>query len=125
MRSTRREGKAKRAHRPFINEQFPRSWRARREERLCPPYDFFHSLVRLTISAVTASRIAEGVREKRGAGAGWVTPWRLTKIFRAAMCGCLDDSLMVRTGAKQTSVPSMILHHSLRALVLNTSASLC
>ena len=29
------------------------------------------------ISAVSASRIADGVREKRGAGAGWVTPWRV------------------------------------------------
>jgi hypothetical protein len=47
----------------------------------------FHSLARLAISAVTGSRIADGVRENRGAGAGWVTPWRSTKIFRAAMCG--------------------------------------
>ena len=32
------------------------------------------SLTRLAMSAVTVSRIADGVREKRGAGAGWVTP---------------------------------------------------
>src|SRR5216684_4568243 len=85
----------------------------------------FHWLVSSAISAVAASLIADGVREKRGAGAGWVTPWRLTKIFRAAICGCSGDSLMVRTGAKQTSVPSMILHHSLRVLLLNTSTSFC
>ena len=47
----------------------------------------FHSLVSAAISAFSGSRIAEGVREKRGAGAGWVMPWRVTKIFRAAMCG--------------------------------------
>ena len=34
----------------------------------------FHALVSSPISALTASRIADGVREKRGAGAGWVTP---------------------------------------------------
>src|SRR4051812_21518021 len=67
------------------------------ERRYLPP---FHSLVRLAISADAASRMADGVREKRGAGAGCVTPWRSTKIFRAAMCGCLGASLMVRTGAK-------------------------
>jgi len=83
----------------------------------------FHSLARLAISAVSGSRMAEGVREKRGAGAGCVTPWRLTKILRAAMCGCPGASAMVRTGAKQTSVPSMILHHSSRVLLLNTSTS--
>src|SRR5881398_1502147 len=97
----------------------------RRDDEKGVYYLSFHSLVRLAISAVTASRIADGVREKRGAGAGWVTPWRLTKIFRAAMCGCSGASLMVRTGAKQTSVPSMILHHSSRVFVLNTSTSLC
>jgi hypothetical protein len=64
--------------------------------------------------------MADGVREKRGAGAGWVTPWRSTKIFRAAMCGCVGASAMVSTGAKQMSVPSMILHHSSRVLVLNS-----
>src|ERR1700694_5864457 len=85
----------------------------------------FHSLVSAAISAFSGSRIAEGVREKRGAGAGWVTPWRSTKIFRAAMCGCFGASAMVRTGAKQMSVPSMILHHSWRVLLLNTSVSFC
>src|SRR6476469_3221306 len=84
-----------------------------------------HSVVRLAISAVAGSRIAEGVREKRGAGAGWVTPWRLTKVFRAAMCGCCGASAMVRTGAKHTSLPSMILHHSSRVFALKTSVSFC
>ena len=36
----------------------------------------------------SGSRIADGVREKRGAGAGCVTPWRSTKTLRATMCGC-------------------------------------
>src|SRR6266404_3878669 len=84
-----------------------------------------HSCVRLARSTVALSRMAEGVREKRGAGAGWVTPWRLTKICRAAMCGWWGASLMVRTGAKHTSVPAMMLHHCSRVLVLNTSASFC
>src|SRR6202030_3243069 len=82
-----------------------------------------HSRITSLISALAASLIAEGVREKRGAGAGWVTPWRSTKISLAAMCGWFGASRMVRTGAKQTSVPSMILHQSSRVLLLNTSAS--
>src|SRR5712671_181397 len=60
----------------------------------------FHAFAISPISAATGSRIADGVREKRGAGAGWVTPWRSTKIFRAAMCGCFGASAMVRMGAK-------------------------
>src|SRR5436309_15996826 len=80
----------------------------------------FHALVSSAISAFSASLIADGVREKRGAGAGWVTPWRSTKMFRAALCGCFGASAMVRIGAKQTSVPSMILHQSSRVLLLNT-----
>jgi len=34
----------------------------------------FHALVSSPISAVSASLIADGVRENRGAGAGCVTP---------------------------------------------------
>ena len=34
----------------------------------------FHSFITSSMSAVAASRIAEGVRENRGAGAGWMTP---------------------------------------------------
>src|SRR3979490_2792900 len=83
----------------------------------------FHSFVSSVISAFSASRIADGVREKRGAGAGWVTPWRSTKIFLAALCGCFGASAMVRIGAKQMSVPSMILHQSSRVLLLNTFVS--
>src|SRR5882724_278736 len=48
--------------------------RIRATRWLCPPYNFRHSPVMLVMSAVVASRIADGVREKRGAGAGWVTP---------------------------------------------------
>src|SRR5437763_10730030 len=97
----------------------------RRDDEKGVYYLSCHSLVRLAISAVTASRIADGVREKRGAGAGWVTPWRLTKIFRAAMCGCCGASDMVKTGAKWTSVPSMISHRCSRVLVVNPSTSFC
>ena len=34
----------------------------------------FHAPTSWPISAFSGSRIADGVREKRGAGAGWVTP---------------------------------------------------
>jgi hypothetical protein len=47
----------------------------------------FHSPTSAAISAAAGSRAADGVREKRGAGAGWVTPWRSMNTFRAAMCG--------------------------------------
>jgi hypothetical protein len=33
-----------------------------------------HERMRFAISAVSDSRIAEGVRENRGAGAGWIAP---------------------------------------------------
>src|SRR5215475_6361554 len=69
---------------------------------------FFHAPTSWPISVFSGSLIADGVREKRGAGAGWVTPWRSTKTLRAAMCGCFGASAMVRIGAKQMSVPSMI-----------------
>ena len=38
---------------------------------------------------IRLGRIADrrGGARKRGAGAGWVTPWRVTKISRAALCG--------------------------------------
>src|SRR3954470_17706387 len=85
----------------------------------------FHAAVNSAISALADSRIADCVREKRGAGAGCVTPCRLTKTLRAAMCGCCGASAMVRTGAKQTSVPSMILHHCSRVFVLKTPTRLC
>src|SRR5258707_454663 len=60
---------------------------------------------------------------QRGAGAGWVMPWRVTKISRAALCGWFGASAMVRIGAKQMAVPSMILHQSSRVLPLNTFVS--
>ena len=47
----------------------------------------FHALVTSPILATSGSLIADGVRENRGAGAGWVTPWRSTNTLRAAMCG--------------------------------------
>src|SRR3981081_2240596 len=52
--------------------------------RYLPPC---HSLVNSAISAVAASRMAEGVREKRGAGAGWVTPWRGAENYRVGRGG--------------------------------------
>ena len=73
----------------------------------------------------SGSRTIEGVLENRGAGAGCMTPWRVRKTPRDTMCSCREDSVIVKTGAKQTSVPSMILHHSSRVLLLKTSASLC
>ena len=76
------------------------------------------------MSALSGSRIADGVREKRGAGAGCVTPSTSTKVLRATLCGWLGASARLSTGAKQTSVPSMIAHHSSRVLVLITAASL-
>ena len=54
------------------------SFEARKKER-APQDDVvylaaLHSLVTSAISAFSGSLIADGVREKRGAGAGWVTP---------------------------------------------------
>src|SRR6266478_3772050 len=42
-----------------------------------------------------------------------------------ALCGYWGASFMVRIGAKQTSVPSMISHQSSRVLDLKTSISFC
>ena len=61
------------------------------------------------------------VRLKRGAGAGCFRPSRSMIIWRAMLCGCSAASAIVSTGAKQTSVCSMIEHHSSRVLPLNTS----
>ena len=60
-----------------------------------------------------AGRAAEARR-----GAGCMTPSTSTKVSRATLCGCSSASLIVSTGAKQTSVPSMIAHHSSRVFVL-------
>src|SRR5476651_1203459 len=83
----------------------------------CGYLPFPHSFATAPSSAATVFLIAEGVREKRGAGAGCTTPSWLTKILRSAMCGCCGASDSDSTGAKQTSVPSMIAHHSARVLV--------
>ncbi len=58
-----------------------------------------------------ASRVG-AVREKRGAGAGWVTPSRSTKVPRAARCGWCGASARGTTGATQASVPSKTSAHS-------------
>jgi hypothetical protein len=41
-----------------------------------------------------------------------------TNVSRARMWGCEGASLISSTGAKQTSLPSMISHHCARVLVL-------
>src|SRR4051794_21582656 len=46
-----------------------------------------HSFATFARSSVTVCRMAEGVRENRGAGAGCTTPLWLTKVPRSAMCG--------------------------------------
>src|SRR2546423_100570 len=66
--------------------------------------------------------IPPGVRLKRGAGAGWVTPPTSVNTWRATLCGWRGASSSVRTGAKQTSVPSMISHHSARVFCLKMAA---
>jgi len=61
----------------------PKSWHivSNREENLNDEIPSFpdvrylrHARIRFAISAVSESRIADGVREKRGAGAGWMAP---------------------------------------------------
>ena len=59
----------------------------------------------------------EGVRLKRGAGAGCTTPSTSTKVDRAWLCGCRCASHGERTGATQASVPSKTASHSSRVLV--------
>ena len=59
-----------------------------------------------------------------GAGAGWITPSNSTKVFRATLCACLGASSRSSTGAKQTSVASMISHHSAWVFWAITWASL-
>src|SRR4029453_10620602 len=63
-----------------------------------------------------------GVFEKRGAGAGCTTPLSSTKVPRSALCGWFGASDSESTGAKHTSVCSMISHHSSRVLVLKIAA---
>ena len=67
--------------------------------------------------------ISAVVRLNRGAGAGWVTPPCSTKVPRSTLWGWAAASLIVRTGAKQTSVCSMISHHSSRVLPRKISVS--
>jgi hypothetical protein len=61
--------------------------------------------------------MAACVRLKRGAGPGWGIPATSTNVPRWTLWGWATASGMVRTGAKHTSVPSMISHHSSRVLV--------
>ena len=65
-----------------------------------------------------ASRLTSGrVRLKRGAGAGCTTPPTSTNALRVTLWGCFGASASDSTGAKQTSDPSMMRHHSSRVLV--------
>ena len=52
------------------------------------------------------------MREKRGAGAGWVTPSCSTYVDRAARCGCVKASVSGMIPATQASVPSKTSTHS-------------
>ncbi len=65
--------------------------------------------------------MADGVREKRGAGAGCTAPSTSTKVERATLCGCRCASQGERTGTTQASVPSKMADHSSRVLVLKIS----
>ena len=60
--------------------------------------------------------MAEGVRLKRGAGAGCTRPSTSTKVARAWLCGCRWASHGERTGTAQASVPSKIAVHSFACL---------
>ena len=62
--------------------------------------------------------MAASVRLKRGDGAGCMMPSTSTKVLRALLCGCSGASKIDSTGAKQTSVPSMISRHSSRVFAL-------
>jgi hypothetical protein len=67
---------------------------------------------------------APGVRAKRGAGPGWVTPATSMKVPRAALWGCFGASASERTGAKHASLPSRMRHHSSRVRALMAAANL-
>src|SRR4051812_15221081 len=58
----------------------------------------FQAFTSVPISTTSGSRMVDGVREKRGAGAGCVTPWRSMNTPRAAMWACLGASDIVSTG---------------------------
>ena len=60
-----------------------------------------------------------GAGSTASAGAGCFTPPTSTNALRCTLCGCTYASLIGSTGAKQTSVPSMIAHHSSRVFARN------
>src|ERR1700730_17822892 len=82
-----------------------------------------HSRSTPALGASGGDGVADGVRLKRGAGAGWVMPSTVTKVPRALLWGWFGASSSERTGAKQASLPSRRRHHSSRVFVLNTAAS--
>ncbi len=57
-------------------------------------------------------RASASVREKRGAGAGWVIPSRSTNVPRAARCGCSKASLSGRTGRRRRPSAAKTSTHS-------------
>jgi len=71
-------------------------------------------------SGLDPAHISGTVRLNRGAGAGCTMPSTLTKELRARLCGWSGASKIDNTGAKHTSVPSMIWTHSAWVLPLNT-----
>ena len=52
------------------------------------------------------------VLENLGAGAGCLIPATSIKVFLSTLCLLFKDSSRERTGAKQTSLPVKISHHS-------------
>src|SRR3546814_16926837 len=59
--------------------------------------------------------------DKRGAGAGCMTPFVSTNVQRAALWGGAGASATARIGATQAPAPSSTAHHSFRARVRNPS----
>ena len=85
------------------------------------PHSLEHLAGVLARRAPVALDTSGTVRLNRGAGAGCVVPATSTNVPRSTLCGCSAASPIVSTGAKHTSVASMISHHSARVLLANTS----
>lgn len=55
-----------------------------------------------------------GVREKRGAGAAWSTPWAVMTVDRVRRWSSVAASVHVSTGVTHASVPANVRTHSSR-----------
>ncbi len=60
-----------------------------------------------------------GVREKRGAGAAWSTPFAVITVDRARKWSLPAASLQVSTGVTHASVPAKTCVHSSRVRLAN------